>query len=103
MLMDAVRWLRDAGLKVEDLTPPGKANAGEDAILNVAVGDRSARFAVQAKSRAPYPHEVERLQRSLHRLEPRGHPLLIAPFISESLGSLLTQRRLVLGGRPGKL
>lgn len=87
--MDVVRWLRDAGLKVDDLTPSGKADAGVDAILDVAVGDRGARFAVQANSRAPYPHEVERLQRSRNRLEPRGYPLLIAPFISESLGSLL--------------
>jgi hypothetical protein len=89
--MDHVRWLRDSGLGVEDLTPTGGEDAGVDAILDVAVGDRSARFAVQAKSRAPYPHEVERLRRSRHELELRGHPLLVAPFISESLGSLLTK------------
>lgn len=87
--MDAVRWLRDADLKVDDLTPPGAAYPGVDAILDVTVGDRSARFAVQAKSRAPYPHEVERLQQSRHGLEAHGHPLLVAPFVSESLGSLL--------------
>ena len=88
--MDAVRWLRDSGLRVEDLTPEGGEDAGVDAILDVAVGDRSVRFAVQAKSRAPYPHEVERLQRSRRELELRGRPLLFAPFISESLGSILT-------------
>src|SRR3984957_14020230 len=91
MLMDAVRWLRDSGLRVEDLTPEGREDAGVDAILGVAVGDRSVRFAVQAKSRAPYPHEVERLQRSRRELELRGPPLLFAPFISESLGSILTR------------
>jgi hypothetical protein len=91
MLMDAVRWLRDSGLRVEDLTPTGREDAGVDAILDVTVGDRSVRFAVQAKSRAPYPHEVERLQRSQRALELRGSPLMIAPFISESLGSLLTR------------
>jgi len=88
--MHSVQWLRDTGLKVEDLTYPGGADAGVDAVLEVVVGDRSARFAVQAKGRAPYPHEVERLRQSWDRLEPLGHPLLIAPFISESLGSLLT-------------
>jgi len=88
--MDPVWWLRDSGLRVGDLTPAGGADAGVDAILGVAVGDRSARFAVQAKGRAPYPHEVERLQRSRRELELRGHPLMIAPFISESLGSILT-------------
>jgi hypothetical protein len=76
---------------VEDLTAAGAADADVDAILDVTVGDRSARFAVQTKSRAPYPHEVERLQRSWHELETRGHPLMVAPFISESLGSLLTR------------
>jgi len=91
MLMDPVRWLRDSGLSVEDLTPTGRADTGVDAILDVAVGDRSARFAVQAKKRAPYPHEVERLQRSWHELELRGRPLMIAPFISESLGAILTR------------
>jgi hypothetical protein len=88
--MDSVRWLRDSGLKVKDLTPSDGADAGVDAILDVAVGDRSARFAVKAKGRAPYPHEVERLQRSWHELDLRGRPLMTAPFISESLGSLLT-------------
>jgi hypothetical protein len=89
--MDSVRWLRDSGLKVEDLPPADGADVGVDAILDVAVGDRSARFAVQAKSRAPYPHEVGRLRRSWHAPDLCGHPLMIAPFISESLGSLLTK------------
>lgn len=91
MLMDAVRWLRESGLKVNDLTPVGVTDADVDSILEVAADDRSARFVVQAKSRAPYPHEVERLQRSLHELAPHGHPLMVAPFISESLGSILTR------------
>jgi hypothetical protein len=90
MLMDAVRWLRESGLRVEDLSPAGEVDTGVDSILNVAAGDRSARFSVQAKSRAPYPNEVERLQRSWHGLAQYGQPLMIAPFISESLGSLLT-------------
>ena len=91
MLMDVVRWLRDSGLTVEDPSPTEGPDTGVDAILDVAVGDRGARFAVQAKSRAPYPHEVERLQRSWHELDLRGHPLVIAPFISGSLGSILTR------------
>jgi hypothetical protein len=91
MLMDQVRWLRDSGLSVEDLSPAGAADAHVDAFLDVSVGGSSARFAVQTKSRAPYPHEVERLQRSWHELEMHGHPLMAAPFISESLGSLLSK------------
>lgn len=90
MLMDAVRWLRESGVTVEDLSPASSVDVGVDSILDVTVGDRSARFSVQVKSRAPYPHEVERLRRSWHGLEQYGHPLIIAPFISEALGSLLT-------------
>jgi hypothetical protein len=90
MLMDAVRWLRESGLIVEDLTTTtGAADAGVDAIIDVTVGDQRTRFAVQVKSRGPYPHEVERLQRSWRELELRGHPLIIVPFVTESLGSLL--------------
>lgn len=87
--MEAVRWLRESGLKVEDHAVDA-VDAGADAILDVATDGHSARFAVQAKGRAPYPHEVERLQRSWRELEQRGHPLMVAPFVSESLGAILT-------------
>lgn len=89
--MDVARWLRECGLTVEDLTPADGTDAGVDAILKVETDGRSARFAVQAKSRAPYPHELERLKQSWHGLAARGHPLIIAPFISEPLGSALTR------------
>jgi hypothetical protein len=85
--MDAARWLRESGLTVEDLTPAAGADAGVDAILELETGDRGARFAVQAKSRAPYPHELERLKQSWHGLAAHGHPLIVAPYISEPLGS----------------
>ena len=91
MLMEAARWLRESGLTVEDLTPAEVSDADVDAILEVETGDRGARFAVQAKSRAPYPNELERLKQSWQGLATRGHPLLVAPFISEPLGSILTR------------
>jgi hypothetical protein len=91
MLMEAARWLRDYGLTVQDLTPADGTDAGVDAILEVETGDRAARFAVQAKSRAPYPHELDRLKQSWPVLAARGHPLLVAPYISEPLGSILTR------------
>lgn len=92
MIMDAVRWLRDSSLTVEDLTPADGMDEGVDAILRVVeIGDHGARFAVQAKSRAPYPHELERLKQSWHGLAARGHPLMVAPYISEPLGSILTK------------
>lgn len=90
MLMKAVRWLRESGLQVEDHATADEVDAGVDAILDVAADDRGARFAVQVKGRAPYPHEVQRLERSRHELAGRGRPLMVAPFISEPLGSILT-------------
>ena len=66
--MDAARWLRDSGVTIEDLAPAGSTDEGVDAILRVKTGGRSARFAVQAKSRAPYPHELERLKHELKRV-----------------------------------
>jgi DNA-binding transcriptional ArsR family regulator len=88
--MEAVRWLRESGLKVEDRTAEA-ADAGVDAILDVAADGHVARFAVQVKGRAPYPHEVERLQRSRRELAKFGHPMMVAPFVSEPLGVILTR------------
>lgn len=88
--MEAVRWLRESGLKVDDHVAARGADAGVDAVLDVAADGGGARFAVQVKRRAPYPHEVERLERSRRELAGRGRPLLVAPFVSEPLGALLT-------------
>lgn len=91
MLMEAVRWLRESGLNVEDRTAVNDAGAGADAVLDVAADGPSTRFVVQVKRRAPYPHEVERLERSRRELAGQGHPLMVAPFVSEPLGSILTR------------
>lgn len=88
--MEAVRWLRESGLKVEDQTAEA-IDAAVDAVLDVASDGHNARFAVQVKGRAPYPHEVESLERSRHELTERGYPLIAAPFVSESLGAILTR------------
>jgi hypothetical protein len=89
--MEAVRWLRESGLKVEDRVAAGEADAGVDAILDVAADGGGTRFAVQVKRRAPYPHEVERLERSWRALTGRGRPLMVTRFVSESLGVILTR------------
>src|SRR5215471_7058198 len=91
MLMEAVRWLRESGLRVEDYAAANRADAGVDAILDVAADGRSTRFAVQVKRRAPYPHEVDLLEPSWRELARQGRPLMAAPFISEPLGSILTR------------
>ena len=85
MLMEAVRWLRESGLKVEDYASASDVDVDPDVILDVSADGPSTRFAVQVKGRAPYPHEVEQLRRSWHHLAGLGRPLMVAPFISEPL------------------
>jgi hypothetical protein len=89
--MEAVRWLRESGLRIKDHAAADSTDAGVDAILDVAADGRSAHFAVQVKRRAPYPHEVDRLEPSRRELARQGRPLMVAPFISEPLGSILTK------------
>jgi hypothetical protein len=91
VLMEAARWLRESGLEVEDRAAAEEADAGVDAVIDVTADGHSTRFAVQVKRRAPYPHEVERLERSWRERAGAGHPLMVAPFVSESLGSILTR------------
>jgi DNA-binding transcriptional ArsR family regulator len=87
--MDAVRWLRESGVTVEQ---HDEQVAGGDAglVLDVFAGGARARFVVEEKGRAPYPNELAGLGRSQELLAGRGTPLLVVPFVSEALGAALT-------------
>jgi hypothetical protein len=57
--------------------------------VEVEVDDQKHRFSVEQRARAPYPSEVNEL---LTRNEGgTGTPLLIAPYVSKSLGDALTR------------
>jgi hypothetical protein len=88
--MNSVRWLRDSGLAVDQVQASLLGDASADAVLEVAAGGQSARFAVEVKQRAPYPNELERLGRLRQTLARLGEPLLVAPFVSETVGAALT-------------
>jgi DNA-binding transcriptional ArsR family regulator len=90
MLMSTVQWLRESGLAVQQSEPGLAGDARADAVLEVAAGDQSARFAVEVKQRAPYPNELEGLGRVRETLSRLGQPLLVAPFVSQTLGVALT-------------
>lgn len=62
-----------------------------DALLDAEVDDKLVRFAVQMKSRAPYPGEIPRLEPLRNRLVTVGVPLLVAPLISDAAGRALTE------------
>lgn len=59
MLMEAVRWLEEAGLLVNQVEPV-PADAHVDAVIEVAAADTHARFVVELKRRAPYPTRATR-------------------------------------------
>ncbi|MBA2283103.1 MAG: hypothetical protein H0W25_17980 [Acidimicrobiia bacterium] len=92
MLIEAMRWLRDAGVTIERLASQPSDHGGvvgPDAILLIAAGDAEVRFAVEEKRRAPYPNEIPRLSGHREALSQSGQPLLVVPFVSEALGPVL--------------
>jgi hypothetical protein len=85
--MEAVDWLRQSGVTAEyHAALPGH---GADATLDVIADDRRVHFVIVAKRRTPYPHELDRLAVSMRSLGALGRPMLVAPFISETLAAAL--------------
>lgn len=94
MLMDTLRWLHDAGIDAEEVAATGPATSEGtrvDSFLEIHTGGHPARFAVEQKSRAPYPNELSALEARRSALRLLGHPLLIVPFVSEPLGAALVR------------
>lgn len=89
--MEAIQWLREAGLVIDRVNLEARSDrATPDAIIEVSAGKTSARFAVEQKLRAPYPNELPRLRALRKTLIPNGEPLLVVPFVSETLAPSLT-------------
>jgi hypothetical protein len=91
MLMNVVSALLEAGVVVESVVrAKHAADTSIDAILDVRLGEMTARFAVEEKQRAPYPNELARLGALRQRLERVGSPTLVVPFVAESLARSLS-------------
>jgi hypothetical protein len=88
MLIERFDALRDAGAGVRLLTK--KPPPGFDAVLDITLDGEKRRFVVEAKARAPYPSEVPRLTST--RSATDAVPLLVAPYVSPSVGRALTQQ-----------
>jgi hypothetical protein len=89
--MEAVRWLEEAGLVVNQLEPAPVDGADVDAVIDVAGGKTRALFVVELRRRAPYPNELVRLEEKWKALSRLGNPLLVVPFVPEALGVVLTR------------
>lgn len=90
--MDVLSALQAAGANVRRVEREHRVHDHQvDAILDLALGNVRARFAVEEKRRAPYPNELPRLQPTRKSLAEVGTPMLIVPFVSEPLGAALTR------------
>lgn len=89
VLMTLVESLRSAGIdaRLDRQTAP---DVGIDAVLTLRRDDDRSVFAVDARRRVPYPNEIAGLEAKLASLRDVGHPLLAAPFVSDSAGETLT-------------
>lgn len=90
--MDVLSALQAAGANVRLVEREHRVHDRQvDAILDLALGNVRARFAVEEKRRAPYPNELPKLQPTRKSLAEVGTPMLIVPFVSEPLGTSLTR------------
>jgi hypothetical protein len=89
MLTSALDHLRDVDVIVSYLPRDPKAYA--DDVVEIALGEASARFAVERRQRAPFQNEIPGLERARRNLEKLGHPLIVATYIPEALGRALVE------------
>lgn len=90
--MDVLSALQAAGATVRRVEREHRVHDLQvDAILDLSLGKVRARFAVEEKRRAPYPNELPKLQPIRESLADVGTPMLVVPFVSEPLGTSLTQ------------
>ncbi|HEX2050113.1 MAG TPA: hypothetical protein VHJ34_05690 [Actinomycetota bacterium] len=86
MLMKLVEQLEEAGANV---TVTRRAAGDFDAVVNVDLDNVRATFAVEVRSRAPYPNELDAFLGAHKHLGGERSRLLFAPAISEGLGQRL--------------
>ena len=86
--MELIGLLESLGASVS--SEQERADLGVDAVLDVGMDGASTRFAVETKSRAPYPNEVRSMTSMRERLESVGVPLLVVPYVSEAVGETLS-------------
>ena len=97
--MEIVRLLERAGVEARlisreiPIRPSGRMSVRVDAVLDLEVDGKKARFVVEVKERTPYPGELQRLAPLRDAIESMGVPLLVAPFVSEATGKALTEAK----------
>lgn len=87
--MPVLSALRSAGVEVHLAEAAARGQESADALLEVTSGGTRARFAVEEKTRAPYPNELPRYAARQGELRELGQPVLVAPFVSRALADML--------------
>lgn len=87
--MELVNRLEEAGAEAAVTRRP---EGDFDAILDVDLDGVRQKFAVEVKSRAPYPNELDIFLAMHDQIADFGVPLLFAPNISEAVGKRLVER-----------
>jgi hypothetical protein len=93
MIMDVVKLFEGLGAEVRSRREVHADDHRVDAVVDVVLDGADVRFAIEAKRRAPYIGEVRAMAKLHERLEVVGKPLLVAPYVSASLGDALSRER----------
>ncbi len=88
--MAVVNLFEGLGAEVHSRREVHADNHRVDTVLDVVLDGADVRFAIEAKRRAPYAGEVSSMATLQERLQETGRPLLVAPYISASLGQALS-------------
>jgi hypothetical protein len=90
MQEELTRHLQALGAKV-DIRPAGSGDSrSPDALLHLELDGTQTVFAMEIKTRPPYPSEVPALDRTRARLAQFGAPLLLVPYVSVGVGETLS-------------
>lgn len=79
------------GAKVAVRRGVRQARVEVDGLLEVRLDDARHVFALEHRSRPPYPNEVARLEPIRKAAQPLGIPLIVAPYVSEGQGEALVR------------
>jgi DNA-binding transcriptional ArsR family regulator len=93
VLTEVLRQLANIGVVAEMVENESTRLPGirPDAVVDIQNGPTTARFVVEERQRTPYRNEIARLAGVHDALIRQGQPLLSVPFVTESLGPLLTE------------
>lgn len=88
MLLDVVKALESTGARIR-VVRTGRRGESGDALLTVEIDGRVIEFAVEERRSIPYLPDVAKLPEPSGKRTRRPRPLLVAPFISATVGDTL--------------